>query len=109
MRYTVFYRYRELCPETCGLCGEGDALAPTTPAAAEPVAPLEPKETGKCEDKAKNCNELIDFCTQENTNAMMRAQCAMTCAFCSTGIFVMYNRILVHKNVSRTNTGASSR
>lgn len=53
------------------------------------MAPVLPQdntpEVTACEDKAKNCNELIDFCGQENTGAMMRAQCAKTCNFCTVG------------------------
>jgi hypothetical protein len=69
-------RYRDLCPETCNLCGDsagGPAVTPPAPTAAPTV----------CEDKAKNCNELANFCSQESTNEMMEAQCAKSCGFCT--------------------------
>jgi len=77
-----------MCPETCDLC------APTGPPVQEAGNAITggrretptPTVLGLCKDKADNCNELIDFCT--DTNAIGRAtfMCAKTCGFCEGNI-----------------------
>ena len=90
--FTIKYcRYRDLCPESCGLCPDQDGVPTVTQAPAEETA----SGSKKCEDKAKNCNELVDFCTQENTIEMMKGQCEKTCNFC-TGKNILYKKCYIN-------------